>query len=263
METAKPRIPDELRESHADWSWKLAWSYLPRIASWRLEHRGGSVRYLKVGSIELSPRITEECARVKWAAAHLPVPEVIDCGTSGEVEWLLTRALLGRDATAPELKADPQRLATILGRGLRHFHQAPVESCPFDFTVEAALERVRRRVAGNLVDPDRDFHPEHRHLTPEAALEELTRLRPETEDLVVCHGDYCLPNVLIAGDSAVGFLDLGELGVADRWWDLAVGTWSVTWNLGPGWEEHFLEAYGVERDGKLVAFYRLLYDLAS
>lgn len=32
------------------------------------------------------------------------------------------------------------------------------------------------------------------------------------------------------------------LGVADRWADLAVATWSTTWNYGPGWEEPVLDA---------------------
>jgi kanamycin kinase len=59
------------------------------------------------------------------------------------------------------------------------------------------------------------------------------------------------------------YLDLGELGVADRWWDLAVATWSTTWNLGPGWEPAFLEAYGIDPDPERIAYYRLLYDLVS
>jgi kanamycin kinase len=107
------------------------------------------------------------------------------------------------------------------------------------------------------------MHPEHAGLEPAAALAELLRLRPRTEDLVVCHGDYCLPNVLISDGRVTGFVDLGEVGVADRWWDLAVGSWSVTWNLGPGWEDLFLASYGVARDEQRIAFYRLLYDVTS
>ena len=78
----------------------------------------------------------------------------------------------------------------------------------------------------------------------------------------MCHGDYCLPNILIEEGRATGYLDLGELGVADRWWDLAAATWSLTWNLGPGFEELFLAEYGVVRDPARTRFYRLLYDLA-
>jgi kanamycin kinase len=51
--------------------------------------------------------------------------------------------------------------------------------------------------------------------------------------------------------------------VADRWRDLAVATWSVTWNLGPGLEQTFLEAYGAPYDEEQSRFYRLLYDVVS
>ena len=136
-------------------------------------------------------------------------------------------------------------------------------ACPFDFGVDVAIAHVRERAAADRIDPGIHFHREHRHLSVQDALAELDRLRPATEDLVVCHGDYCLPNILIDGEMATGFLDLGELAVADRWWDLAVATWSLTWNLGPGWERHFLDAYDVDPNPRKQAFYRLLYDVAS
>lgn len=122
---------------------------------------------------------------------------------------------------------------------------------------------VQGRVHSGLVDAQRDFHPEHGALTVETAFAQLLHLRPEQEDLVVCHGDYCLPNALISDGHVCGYVDLGELGVADRWWDLAIATWSVTWNLGPGWEDLFLETYGVERDHRKSNFFRLLYDMVS
>ncbi len=109
-----------------------------------------------------------------------------------------------------------------------------------------------------------DLHTEFQHLSPDDAVAELERLRPASEDLVVCHGDYCFPNVLLDDAGAItGYLDLGELGIADRWWDVAIGAWSTTWNVGPGWEDLFYEAYGIERDDERITFYRLLYALAS
>jgi kanamycin kinase len=81
--------------------------------------------------------------------------------------------------------------------------------------------------------------------------------------VVLCHGDYCFPNVLIDDGAVTGYLDLGELGVADRWLDIAVATWSCDWNVGPGWQDLFLDTYGIERDDDKIEFYRLLYDLAS
>jgi kanamycin kinase len=79
---------------------------------------------------------------------------------------------------------------------------------------------------------------------------------------VVCHDDACAPNTLIADNGRwSGHVDLGDLGVADRWADLAVATWSTEWNYGPGWEQPLLDAYGVEPDAERTRYYRLLWEL--
>jgi len=56
-------------------------------------------------------------------------------------------------------------------------------------------------------------------------------------------------------------VDMATLGVADRWADLAVASWSLGWNYGPGWEPLFYQAYGVAPDAERVAYYRLLWEL--
>jgi aminoglycoside phosphotransferase len=69
---------------------------------------------------------------------------------------------------------------------------------------------------------------------------------PPVDRLVVCHGDACAPNTLIGdGGRWSGHVDLGSLGVADRWADIAVATWSAELNYGPGWERTLLDAYGI------------------
>jgi kanamycin kinase len=77
----------------------------------------------------------------------------------------------------------------------------------------------------------------------------------------VCHGDACAPNTLLADDGSwLAHVDLGTLGVADRWADLAVATYSTLWNYGPGFEEPLLEAYGIAPDAERTDFYRRLWD---
>jgi kanamycin kinase len=102
--------------------------------------------------------------------------------------------------------------------------------------------------------------PEHAALTVPEVLARLDD-RPEPDRLVVCHGDACAPNTLLSEDgSCAGHVDLGSLGVADRWADLAVASWSTGWNYGPGWERTLLDAYGVGPDPVRTAYYRLLWD---
>lgn len=256
-----PRIPPAALSGVVGWEAAAVWSLVPEVVTWRLRAPDGEVRYLKVSNLGQELTLAAERDRMAWAAPRLPVPQVLDYGSDGEREWLLTAGLAGVNATDDGLRADPPRLVPLLAGGLRRFHSLSVGDCPFDSRIDIALRTAQRRVAGGLVDAERDLHIDHGRLTAEAALARLGELRPRQEDLVVCHGDYCLPNVLISDARVSGYVDLGKRGVADRWWDLAVAAWSVTWNLGPGWEDLFLDAYGVRRDPGKVAFYRLLYDL--
>ena len=261
------RPPETLRATYAEWEWTVAWEWPGVATTWRLERSlptGARCRFLKVVRAGHYPTALDESARTQWASLFLPVPIVLDAGSDNGVDWLLTDALAGTDATRHPLLAEPERIVPILARGLAEFHsRAPVDQCPFEFRAGFAITHARDRVRAGIAKAS-DLHPEHTHLTLDDALAELERRRPASEDLVVCHGDYCFPNVLLDDAGAVtGYVDLGELGIADRWWDVATGAWSTTWNVGPGFEDLFYESYGVERDDDRVAFYRLLYDLVS
>jgi kanamycin kinase len=258
-----PKVPDSLRKEYKERRWDVAYQYGPEALTYQLSRDLGETRFLKLARAGCFPMPEDEASRMRWAYDFLPVPDVIEQDSSGSLSWLITEALPGRDATDPALTADPQRLVAILAAGLRAFHEAPVEACPFDFRLDAALAQAHRRLEAGQIVPERDFHDEFVHLSAGDAIGHLNLRRPDSETLVVCHGDYCLPNILIEAGVATGFVDLGELGVADRWWDVAVATWSLTWNLGPGYEDLFLEEYGLERDDDRVDFYRLLYDVVS
>ena len=221
------------------------------------------VRFLKVVRQGWFPGAEAEAIRTIWARAYVPVPEILDHGATGDTTWFVSRALQGEDATSPNLRSDLPGLIHRLGAALRQFHSMPRAECPFSFDLDNALDHVDKRLRHGQIDPARDFHAEHRALSAEAAVQWLSANRPESEDLVVCHGDYCVPNILFRGSVLAGFVDLGEMGVADRWWDLAVATWSLTWNFGAGYEAAFLQSYGVQMDEQRLQYYRLLYDVVS
>ncbi len=175
------------------------------------------------------------------------MPTVLDQGGDGAGSWLLTAGLPGRNAVEARWLADPGRAVRAVGVGLRALHDAlPVAGCPFSWSVSdrraaaaaVATTPAQRRLVDDLGDP------------------------PPPDLLVVCHGDACVPNTLLTDDGTCsGHVDLGALGVADRWADLAVATWSTVWNYGPGWETVLLDAYGVAPDDDRTAYYRRLWRL--
>jgi kanamycin kinase len=259
-----PAPPPELEAIAPGWTATLAYRLIPDLTTWRLSGPAGAVRFAKVATGgERYPTLRHEYERMIWAAPYLPVPTVVALEQVGAATVLLTEALPGRDATHAGWQSDLPALVRALGRGLRAFHEAVGEEwCPFRFDVGRALAHVEERVRADDIAPA-GFHAQHAHLSPAAALAELESLLPADEDLVVCHGDYCPPNMLLQGWRVTGFVDLGELGAADRWWDVAVGAWSVGWNFGEDLEPLFYESYGIEPDPARIRFYRLLYDLVS
>jgi aminoglycoside phosphotransferase len=77
---------------------------------------------------------------------------------------------------------------------------------------------------------------------------------------VLVHGDACLPNFLYNGNHLSGYIDVGEMTLAEAEVDLAAAVWSLQRNLGPGYGLAFLHTYGLEEaDEEEVERLRLLY----
>jgi aminoglycoside 3'-phosphotransferase-2 len=220
------------------------------------------IAYLKVSAVGVAAGVADERQRLQWAAGKLPVPSVIDAGDDEGMAWMLLGPLPGTDGTDPLLLARPEQLVRMLAKALRQLHDLPPTACPFDFRLPTAMTHVETRLRCGQIDTT-EFKVEYAHHTPETAVLALRRDLPAAEDLVVTHGDYCVPNIVFDADHLSGFVDVGELGVADRWRDLAVATWSIERNIGYGWENFFLSVYGAEPDPARMRFFRLLYELAS
>src|SRR5690606_28812758 len=90
----------------------------------------------------------------------------------------------------------------------------------------------------------------HAGLTPEQVYDKLLLERPADEDPVVTHGDFTPANVLASYSGEAIFVDLGELGVADRYMDLA----GALLHLSEPAAADFLAAYGLDEvdDAKLA-----------
>ena len=222
---------------------------------------GDRRRFVKWAPAGSTVDLAAEAARMSWAAAFTPVPRLLAHGADETGSWLVTSALPGEMAVADRWLTRPRTAVTAIGEGLRAMHDAlPVARCPFSWSTSDRLREVRERAAQGRLDPA-GWHPDHQHLSIEAALE-LVSDPPPVDELVVCHGYTCAPNTLITGDGRwSGHVDLADLGVADRWADLAIATWSTTWNYGPGWETPLLDAYGIAPDPDRTRYYRLLWDL--
>jgi len=88
------------------------------------------------------------------------------------------------------------------------------------------------------------------------------RLAQESAQLVVCHGDLCLPNILVdpTTGQVTGLVDLGRLGTADPHADISLllATARETWPteaMARRADQEFAQIYGTELDPERRDFY--------
>lgn len=193
--------------------------------------------YVKWNPARSGESLREEVDRLRWLAPRHPVPCVRDFESRGGEELMLTEALPGVSAVSEQARNSLATTLTALGVGLRRLHDLDTEACPYDWSVPQRL-KDSDAAASMLGDP------------------------PPIDKLVVCQGDPCVPNTLLAADgSFLAHVDLARLGRADRWADLAVMTMSFAWNYGDVYDETvFWRAYGVEPDPVRIDYYRKLWN---
>ena len=189
-----------------------------------------------------------------------PTPTQLDGpGSSSGGACLVTSAVPGvpGDSLPP---ASRERAMRSLGATLRELHS--LVDCPFERPLAEVIASAADVVRRGAVNPAY-LTDEWRRLQPAELLDQVVAERPYIESVLepaVCHGDACLPNVFFDPETleVTGLIDLGRLGVADRYSDLALITIQLhdEWSADPA---PFLEAYGVPApDPRRLHFYRLL-----
>ena len=197
----------------------------------------GGAEYVKYGPPHNEFEPEPEFARLRWVSAFVHAPLPIDHGVDADGNrWLRTVGIPATSAVLAGWRTRPDVVVPELGRALRRYHDVvPVEGCRWEYSVDVRLAPT------SVVPPAVDERP--------------------PLDAVVCHGDACNPNFLLdESGRCVGYVDLGRLGVGDRWADLAPALLSLGWNYGDGWQPAFLKAYGTQPDAEKQEFYTWVWN---
>ncbi|WP_408068517.1 APH(3'') family aminoglycoside O-phosphotransferase [Vineibacter terrae] len=252
---------------------------LPRLrgsATWIAVHTGESgdrvyrssdgAAYAKLATGARMAALDGERRRVAWLApCGLGTARVLDWITVHGTACLITSTVPG--VPASDLPAaDLIRAWPSIAQRLKALHALPVADCPFARGLETMMARAADVVARDAVNPD-FLDPQLRDIPAPALLARLRaqlpgRLAQEQRDRVVCHGDACLPNLMVdpATLRCVGLVDLGRLGTADRHADLALllanarETWTSP-DQARAAHESLFAALDIAPDPERLAFY--------
>lgn len=222
----------------------------------------GDSMYLKTDRID--SKIKKEVVMMKWLHGKLCVPDIIDTYEDGENFYLLMSKISGEMACSDSNKSMPEETVRLLADGIKMFRSIPADVCPITNNTDAMLKQALYNIEHGLIEKE-DWTWE---LTAELGLTTTTEVydylnsnRPD-EDLVVSHGDYCLPNVFIENGKISGFIDLGDSGVSDKWHDIMMCLWSIGYNLKTDkYNDLFFERLEIVPDYEKLRYYEILSTL--
>lgn len=222
--------------------------------------------YAKCVPATQADSLVEERDRLLWLGAEgIPCAPVVDWLDDAHCAVLVSGTVKG--ISADMLDADDLESAwPSIADAVRTLHALPPALCPFDRGL-SRMHAIASDVVGRgavhpefLADEDRGVPP--RLLLHRLDSEVAQRLEQEAADPVVCHGDLCLPNILISPEdrSVAGFIDVGRLGTADRHADLALllANARETWPDEPtarAADEQFSQRYEFSLDPERLSFY--------
>ena len=216
--------------------------------------------------------IKNEHRMMDWLENKVTAPKCICDYSENEKNYLLMSKIPGKMSCDDEYMQKPGLLVSTLAEALKKLWETDISDCPVKNDLISMLKNAEFRVEEGLVDVD-DAEPEtfgrNGFKNPEALLHWLYDNKPE-EDLVLSHGDFCLPNIFIDDGKFSGFVDVGRMGIADRYQDIALCYRSLHHNFSgiyggesySGYDESMLfEALGMEPDYEKIRYYILLDEL--
>lgn len=206
-----------------------------------------------------------------WLNGKVPVPRVIEYTRDGEYDYLLMGYAEGEIACGDIMYENPDEVTRLLAEGMKMLWAVDISDCPLVNDLDVKLAVARHNIDNNLVDLGNvtsGTFGENGFENPDALYDWLVQNRLN-EDIVLSHGDYCLPNIFINNGEVTGFIDLGKTGRACRWEDIAICYRSLKNNLSGiyGGEkidydaERLFDYLGIEPDWDKINYYILLDEL--
>ena len=251
-------LPSELGEILKNYSWSKNTIGCSKTSIFYCKLDNFPSFYLKVANYADSMNLQHESKILSWLKDKLPVPDVISYSFNKKREFLLLSEIQGKPSHFFGKENQKSRIITLLAQGLVLIHSLDITDCPFDNSLTKQMATVRNRIKSGLIN-EQEFAPIRKGRTTNSLFEELLATKPQSENLVFSHGDYCLPNILIDNNGISGFIDFGLAGISDKYMDIGICVRSIIYNFGEEWVPFFLKEYGLNViDTDKIAFYQLM-----
>lgn len=197
--------------------------------------KDGKKCILKIQRLNAISGIDKEYEKFIWLDGKVRCPKVYYYNENDDYKILLREEFVGKPLF------EFQNFGEKLGKILKHFHSIPVEECPFTSEkIENLILRVNNSADGILEGIKEKYSEE----TSESIIEFMKSTKL-TNDSVV-HGDCSLSNILVSADGEYCFIDVADLSVSSKYYDLYYLLMSLKMNNKISEIDGFFKGYGID-----------------
>lgn len=246
---------------YAEYKWKEITIGCSDTKVYQLKN-GQETLFLKVGKSGL---LTNEHNNLIKLKKYLKVPNVVFYYNNG-LEILVTTAMDGIMSCDDEfIDKFPNETLDILCDAIKTIQSVKVDENlkkEFDiFNVEEEINIIKKKIASGEIDAIPDKKVFNKFSCLSEVVTYLENNKP-SGGFYLSHGDVSMPNVFIANKKLSGFIDVGNVGIRQKWYDIADLYVSVRRNFkSQKIAEDFLKRLGI-KDKQPVEYYEMLFSLS-
>lgn len=214
--------------------------------------------FLKIAKLGL---LTSEYNALNWLNGKLLVPKITLYTVSNEIEYLITEKISGEMVCSDNIINDYKKGLKVIADAFNNIYKVDIKNCPFNVALDYKLNLVKSNVEKGLIKYEElSENTKARFKDLNEIINYLFENRFE-EDLCFSHGDTSLPNIFCDNGKFSGFIDVGECGIADKWFDLAICQKSIKRNYGENAINEFYNELNIIPDYNKINYYLLMMEL--
>lgn len=220
--------------------------------------KDNNIYFIKMASLGL---LTNEYNALKWLDKKLLVPKIVMYDIHNNSEFLITEKLDGEMVCSDDMVKDIDLGIKVISEAFKNLYSIDYSTCPFDVSLDYKLNLVSENIKRGLINYDNlsdDIKARFKSL--DEILKYLYNNKFD-EELCFSHGDTSLPNIFCKDGKFSGFIDVGECGIADKWFDLAICQKSIRRNYGKEAIDKFYKELGIIPDTNKINYYLLMMEL--
>lgn len=207
---------------------------------------------------------------LKWLEGKIEVPKVYFNIEQEGVYYLVMEMLPGQMGQYGFKQLGTKEMVVYYANLIKKWHSIDYHNFLPVNTLEDKIAHVKYNVEHGLVKTQY-FERELQGKTGQMVYDLMISCYPKSFDLVLCHGDVCMPNFMMENGHLTGWIDVVGCGVNDRYLDIAIALRTLRYNFewlnmtfSKEYQDLFLKTYGIqELDMNKVKFYICLDELTN